>query len=203
MCCTRLAGNAGPKKIAKNSPSGHHRTTLSGYIFTTKAHIDNLKKLVKQQYLLQMSAQYGELRPTNGWDRFGRLGHPYKFQRVLHLASVTAWHSSSGHQPNVASLNRAPPIFDRAAITLGIGPHSSMVMPHIHLIILIPACWSANLLSFFTSHVSLPCNIQLCTDILYNFPHIGSEMMSLLVRQRDKLSAATKLYKSHTWKGLQ
>jgi len=32
------------QKIAKNSPSGHHHTTLSGYIFTTKAHIDNQKK---------------------------------------------------------------------------------------------------------------------------------------------------------------
>ena len=31
-------------KIAKNSPSGHHRTTLSGYIFTTKAHIDSREK---------------------------------------------------------------------------------------------------------------------------------------------------------------
>jgi len=28
----------------KNSPSGHHCTTLSGYIFATKAHIDNRKK---------------------------------------------------------------------------------------------------------------------------------------------------------------
>jgi len=26
-----------------NSPSGHHHTTLSGYIFTTKACIDNWK----------------------------------------------------------------------------------------------------------------------------------------------------------------
>jgi len=34
------------------------------------------KKLVKQQYLLHMSRQYGELRPTNDWDRFGSLGHP-------------------------------------------------------------------------------------------------------------------------------
>ena len=33
-------------KIAKNSPSGHHRTTLSGYIFATKARIDNRKKMV-------------------------------------------------------------------------------------------------------------------------------------------------------------
>jgi len=31
-------------KIAKNSPSAHHRTTLLGYIFTTKARIDNRKK---------------------------------------------------------------------------------------------------------------------------------------------------------------
>jgi len=46
MCCTRLAGNAGPKKIAKNWPSGHHRATLSGYIFATKSLIDNRKNLL-------------------------------------------------------------------------------------------------------------------------------------------------------------
>jgi len=39
MCCTRLAGNTGHKK----SPFRHH-TTLSGYIFGTKACIDNWKK---------------------------------------------------------------------------------------------------------------------------------------------------------------
>jgi len=43
------------QKIAKQSPSGHHRTTLSGYILATKARIDNRKKIVKQQYLLHMS----------------------------------------------------------------------------------------------------------------------------------------------------
>jgi len=32
------------QKIAINSPSAHHRTTLSGYIFVTKARIDNRKK---------------------------------------------------------------------------------------------------------------------------------------------------------------
>jgi len=39
------------QKIAKNSPSGHHRTTLSGYIFAIKARINNRRKLVKQQCL--------------------------------------------------------------------------------------------------------------------------------------------------------
>jgi len=55
-------------KIAKNSPSAHHRKTLSACIFATKACIeciDNRTKLVKQQYL-HMSLQHGELRPTNG-----------------------------------------------------------------------------------------------------------------------------------------
>jgi len=52
------------------------------------------------------SSQYGELRTTSGWDRFGCLGHPSKFQRVSRLGFVTARHSSSGRQPNFAALNR-------------------------------------------------------------------------------------------------
>jgi len=32
------------QKSREKSPSGHHRTTLSGYIFATKARIDNRKK---------------------------------------------------------------------------------------------------------------------------------------------------------------
>jgi len=37
----KCAENTGRKKIAKNSPPGHHRTSLSGFIFATKAYIDN------------------------------------------------------------------------------------------------------------------------------------------------------------------
>jgi len=54
------------QKRRQKSPSAHHRTNLSDYIFTTKAHIDNRKKLVKHRYVLHMSSQYGELQPTNG-----------------------------------------------------------------------------------------------------------------------------------------
>jgi len=42
------------------------------------------------------------------------------------IGSITAQHSSSGHQPDCGVEQRAPPIFGRAAITLGIGPHSSL-----------------------------------------------------------------------------
>jgi len=48
-----------------------HLTTLLGYIFATMACInDPKKKLVKQQYLLHMSSQYGELwslMAETGW----------------------------------------------------------------------------------------------------------------------------------------
>jgi len=43
------------EKLAISAPS---HNILSGCIFTTKACIDNLKKLVKRQYLLHMSSQY-------------------------------------------------------------------------------------------------------------------------------------------------
>jgi len=67
-------------------------------------HVSTIgKKLLKQQYLLQISLQYGELRPTKGWHLLASLGDPCKFQRVWPLGSVE---------------QRAPPIFGRAAITL-------------------------------------------------------------------------------------
>ena len=49
-CCRRLAANTGRKKSRHKSPSGHHRTSLSGNIFANTARIDNRKKIVKQQY---------------------------------------------------------------------------------------------------------------------------------------------------------
>jgi len=108
MCCTGLTENTG----RKNSPSGHHRTTLLGYIFATKACIDNWKKLVKQQYLLHMSSQYGELRPTNGWDQLASLGHPYSEFRVWAslFSRFDQQHSTEG------------------AITLGISPQSTCML---------------------------------------------------------------------------
>jgi len=45
-----------------------------------------------------MSAQYGELRPTNGGDPPGSLRHPCKFQRVSRLGSVTARHLVAGEE---------------------------------------------------------------------------------------------------------
>jgi len=76
MCCTQLAGNAGPKNSPKNRYLGTI-TQLCRAISLQLRHVSTIgKKHVKQQYLLHMSSQYGELRPNSGWDRSSSLGHP-------------------------------------------------------------------------------------------------------------------------------
>jgi len=79
-CCAPLAENAGPKKSPKN---GHLGTIaqVCRAMSSQLRHVSTIgKKLVKQQYFVHMSSQYGELRPTNGWDRLAGLGHPIIFQ---------------------------------------------------------------------------------------------------------------------------
>jgi len=87
-----------------------HLCTIAQICWAISSQIRHLltigKKLVKQQYLLHMSSQYGELWPTSVCYLLASLGHPSKFQWVSRLGSVTARHSSSGRQPNFAVLNR-------------------------------------------------------------------------------------------------
>ena len=91
-CCTRLAENTGRKKVAKNCHLGTI-AQLCRAISLQLRHVSTIwKKIVKHQYLLHMSSQYGELRPTNGSDRLTSLVHPCKFQLVSHLGSITAQH---------------------------------------------------------------------------------------------------------------
>jgi len=107
--------------MAKNSPSAHHHTTLQ------LRHTSTIGiKLVKQQYLPTCHynmVNFGQLAAeivSLVWDT------PSYFQRVSRLGSVTERHCSSGRQPNCGIEQRAPPIFGRVAITLGIGPRSSL-----------------------------------------------------------------------------
>jgi len=44
-------------KTRQKSPSGHHRTTLSGYIFATEPRIDNRKKRIATQFKLYISGK--------------------------------------------------------------------------------------------------------------------------------------------------
>jgi len=100
MRCTRLAENTGRKSDAKN----RHLGTIAQFcraVSSQLRHISTIgKKIVKQQCLLHMFPQYGELRPTSGWDRLAVLGHPSKFQLLSLLGFITAATSLNGSQPN-------------------------------------------------------------------------------------------------------
>jgi len=101
MCCTRLAENTGRKKIAKNSPSAHHRTILSGCIFATKACIDNRRTL--------LNSNISSRRPHNMANVGTRMaeiclpvwGTPANFNQ-FRVCFVTAAMSLTGGQPNFA-----------------------------------------------------------------------------------------------------
>ena len=122
-CCTRLAANAGPKKVAKNRHLGTI-PQLCRAVSSQLRHVSTIgKKLVKQQYLLYMSHNMVNFGPLAAEIVSLVLGTPANFNRVSRLGSVTARHSSSGRQPNCGVEQRAPPTFGRAAITLGIGTH--------------------------------------------------------------------------------
>ena len=88
------------QKWCQKSPSACARSHnfVGLYIRNYGTYRQSEKNSVKQQYVLHTSSQYGELWPTNGWDLFGSLRHPSKFQRVARLALVTAATSLSGGQ---------------------------------------------------------------------------------------------------------
>jgi len=97
---------------------------LSGFIFPTKALIDIGKKLVKQQYLLHMSPQYGELQPTTAAEIvslvWGTQEIPTGFASCQPYCTALQYWASA----KLCGVEQAaPPIFLRAAIMLGIGPH--------------------------------------------------------------------------------
>jgi len=73
-------------KIAKKSPSRHHRTTLWSLIFATKAHIDNLKNLLNSKNVFSTCphnmANVGPLTAEIGLPVWGTPAHFNGF-RVL------------------------------------------------------------------------------------------------------------------------
>jgi len=63
-CCMRLAENAGRKNDAKNCHLGTIAQLCRAISLQQRHLLTVRKKLVKQQYLLHMSSQFGELRPS-------------------------------------------------------------------------------------------------------------------------------------------
>ena len=124
MCCTRLAANAGPKKVAKN----RHLGTTAQLCRVISSQIRHASTIGKKNLL---SSNISSTCPHN-MVNFG----PLEAEIVSFVwGTLASWqrYCTAFQQWASAKLSgveqRAPPIFGRAAITLGIGPHSSLVQP--------------------------------------------------------------------------
>jgi len=77
------------QKVVKKSPSGHHRATLLGYIFTTKARINNRKKNLLSSNISSTSAHnmvnFGPLAAEICWRLWGT---PANFNGFRVLAAL-------------------------------------------------------------------------------------------------------------------
>jgi len=82
-----LAANTGCK-VVKKSPSGHHRTTLSGYSFATKACIDNQKKPVNTNIFSTNSHNMANFSPLAAQISPVVWGIPANFNRFRVLAAL-------------------------------------------------------------------------------------------------------------------
>ena len=78
-----------------------------------------------------------------------------------------------------------------------LGSLSFSLMPHIHLTILISARWSATTFSFLTGQLSLPCNMLLCTQLLYNHHVFFPYRPALTSMQHAALHTTTIQPSSH------
>jgi len=76
------------QKSRQKSPSGHHCTTLSGYIFATKAHIDNRKKLLSSNMSSRCPHNMVNFGPLTAEIGSGVWGTPANFNGFCVLAAL-------------------------------------------------------------------------------------------------------------------
>jgi len=102
MWCTRLAGNAGPKK----SPKIYHLGTITQICPAISSQLRHISTIGKKLLNSNVSPacphnmmNFGPLSAEIYWRVWG------KFQRVSRLDSLTARHSSCERQPKFATLN--------------------------------------------------------------------------------------------------
>ena len=92
-------------KSRQKSPSRHHRTTLSGYIFAIKARIDNRKNLLSINMSSTCTHNMVNLGPLTAeiGSTIWCIAANFNWFRVCQRYCTA---SSSGRQPNFGALNR-------------------------------------------------------------------------------------------------
>ena len=147
MCGTQLAANTG-RKSRQKSPSGHHRTTSTRYIFAIKARIDNRKKLLSISTSCTCPYNMVNFGPLVAENISLVWGTPANFIGFRVLTALLHGIQQCASAKLCGVEQRAPPMFGRVTITFGIGPHSNL---HIYTCCFITRFKQA-ILSFYTAN---------------------------------------------------
>jgi len=125
-CCARLDENTGRKKVAKN----RHLGTIAQICRAISSQLRHISTIGKKLLSSNISStcphnmmNFGKLAAEIGpvvWGTSANFNGFRVLAALLHGTPVLASAKLCGVE------QRAPPIFGRAAITLGIGQHSSL-----------------------------------------------------------------------------
>ena len=125
-CCTWLAGNAGRKK----SPKIRHLSTIAQICRAISSQLRHMLAIGMLNSNMSSTCahnmvNFGSLTAEICWRVWGT---PANFNGFHVLAALLHGTLVVGSARLCGVEQRATPIFGRAAITLGIGPHSSFVL---------------------------------------------------------------------------
>jgi len=188
MCCTRLAGNAGPKK----SPKIRHLDTIAQLCRPISLQVRHISTIRKNILNNSVSAtcphnvvNFGSLAAEICWRVWGT---PANFSWFRVLAALLHGTLVVIVIQTLRRWTEVPPIFDRAAITLGIGPHSSL------FIICIKSLLPRRFLSLYNSLYVFVFHV--CVAFLLPVLMHCSRLMSDI---KDFLTYLLTYFEFHNW----
>jgi len=128
MCCTRLAENTGRKNRHFGTIAQLCRAVSSQlrHVSTTGKNLLNIDTSSTCRPTHNDMVNFGLVTAENRWRVWGT---PANFNGFCVLPALLHGTLVVGRQPNFVGVEqRAPPAFGRETITLGIGPHSSLII---------------------------------------------------------------------------
>ena len=154
------------KKHSPTHTHPHHRTSFISFLHLLRSIASSVFSLHAWQFSLTTSFQvfFGlslGLEPSTSYSMH------FFTQSSSFLCSACPYQCSL-FCCNTNAMSSIPSL----SLSSLLGNLSFSLTPQIYLTILISARWSATTFSFFTGQVSLPCNMLLRTQLLYNLPLI-------------------------------
>jgi len=126
------------------------------------------------------------------------LGPSTSYSMNFFTQPSSSFHSTCPYHRRLFCCNtNATSSIPNLSLSSSLGNLSFSLMQHTHLIILISAHWSATSFSSLTGQISLPCNILLCTQLLW--PSNILKFHTLINKQYSELAICLQCFDAVGW----